>query len=407
MVPVGSGEARGDAARPSRRRVEGAPPVTVKETRMNPAEAAARTSVLETFGARGTVVEELLEYNRNVFDTAAFDSAPALPLPDEAHVATWREYVEDAAARGVLPALRERLVQLRFPIEAGVSQTPEYLAATRRGEAPATGEGLALERPDQLRLQIHETPAGAIPVLVAPWRSDFERLVQAFVHRNEPKPIPASMGACIVSGLNNWSRVAAHRRRWESEGGDPAGWPAELQRLVPHKERYQDRFVVLSAGYYSAVEPAALGLEPELWLRRSLVVRRDHECTHYFTLRVLGAMRNNLLDELIADYVGLVAAFGSYSPRAAMLFLGVGEGEREGGRIHNYRGQPALSDEAFAVLRRIVGAAIQNLGELNAAAPDRLREPAAIASTILALARRSLDQLATPAGAPRLAEILA
>jgi hypothetical protein len=373
---------------------------------MNPVQSAAR-SVLESFGARGSVADELLEYNRNVFDPEAFERAPALPLQDEAHLAAWRTYADDAARRGVLPALRERLVQLRFPVEAGISQTPEYTAATRKGEWPARAEGLELRRPEALRLEIHESPAGAIPVLIAPARADFELLVQAFVHRNEPKPVPASMGACIVSGLNNWSRVADHRSRWESEGGDPAGWAAEFQRLIPRKDQYQDRFIVLSTGAYSAVDAGALGLDPDQWLEQSLVVRRDHECTHYFTLRVLGAMRNNLLDELIADYVGLVAAFGRYPPRAAMLFLGVGEGEREGGRIHNYRGQPPLSEEAFAVLCRMVTAAIANLATLNEAAPDRLRHPAAVAATILALARRSLDQLAAPGGAPALAEILA
>jgi hypothetical protein len=374
---------------------------------MNPAQGALRSSVLESFGARADVADELLEYNRNVFDPQAFERVPAFPLPDEAHLATWREYVADARSRGALPALRDRLVQLRFPVEEGISQSAAYVAATRRGEMPAGDGGLVLERPEELRLDIHVTPAGAIPVLVAPARGDFERLVQAFVHRNEPKPVPPSMGACIVSGLNNWSRVAAHRRRFESEGGDPADWQAEFQRLIPRKDQYQDRFIVLSTGYYSAVDPEALGLDPADWLEKSLVVRRDHECTHYFTLRVLGAMRNNLLDELIADYVGLVAAFGSYLPRAAMHFLGVGEGEREGGRIHNYRGQPALSDEAFAVLRRMVVAAIQNLGALNQQAPDRLREPAAVAATILALARRNLEQLASPGGAPPLAEIVA
>ena len=373
---------------------------------MNSPGSAAGTGVLESFGARGSVADELVEYNRNVFDPAAFERAPAFPLADEAHLATWREYVADAQRRGVEPALRERLVQLRFPIAEGISQSPEYVAATRRGELPANGGGVGFERPGDLRLSIHETPAGAIPVLVAPARHDFERLVRAFVHRNEPKPVPPSMGACIVSGLNNWSRVAEHRRRFESEGGDPSGWSAEFQRLIPRKDQYQDRFIVLSTGYYSAVEPQALELGAEEWLEKSLIVRRDHECTHYFTLRVLGAMRNNLLDELIADYVGLVAAFGRYLPRAAMHFLGVGEGERDGGRIHNYRGQPALSDEAFVVLRRLVVAAIGNLGELNRQAPDRLSEPAAVASTILALARRSLDRLAAPGGAPKLAEIV-
>lgn len=81
-------------------------------------------------------------------------------------------------------------------------------------------------------------------------RTDFVALVRALTIRNEPGPVPASMGACIVSGLNNWDRIVEHRRRWEAEGGDRSetGWREEFRRLVPHKELYQDRFLILGDG---------------------------------------------------------------------------------------------------------------------------------------------------------------
>jgi hypothetical protein len=54
--------------------------------------------------------------------------------------------------------------------------------------------------------------AGRVPVPVAGDRSDFVSLVQAFAERNEPAPVPESMGACIVKGFNNWDRIATFRK---------------------------------------------------------------------------------------------------------------------------------------------------------------------------------------------------
>ena len=81
-------------------------------------------------------------------------------------------------------------------------------------------------------------------------RTDFVALVRALTMRNEPGPVPASMGAYMVSGLNNWDRIVEHRRRWEAEGGDRSetGWQEEFRRLVPRKELYQDRFLIISDG---------------------------------------------------------------------------------------------------------------------------------------------------------------
>ena len=59
------------------------------------------------------------------------------------------------------------------------------------------------------------------------------------------------MGACIVKGLNNWDRIAAHRAKWERDqpgGATESAWNDEFRRLVPRKELYQDRFIILSRG---------------------------------------------------------------------------------------------------------------------------------------------------------------
>ncbi|HYQ84180.1 MAG TPA: hypothetical protein VEP28_09280, partial [Rubrobacter sp.] len=286
-----------------------------------------RMDLLASYGASGSEIEELLAYDRNAFDEHRTDAPPVLPLPAESHVAAWERYAQEAAEAGAFAALQRRLVQLRFPIREGISQTEAYRAATLRG-APTEGmteaSGLVLARPDELRLIVHPSPAGPIPVLIPGGRTDFVAFVRALTMRNEPGPVPGSMGACTVSGLNNWDRIVEHRRRWEAEGGDRSetGWREEFRRLVPHKELYQDRFLILSDGPYSDVSAGEIGLTEQEWRRTSTTIRLEHECTHYFTLRVFGSMRNNLLDELIADYAGITAV-GPYRADWFLRFMGL------------------------------------------------------------------------------------
>src|SRR5207247_8954553 len=121
----------------------------------------------------------------------------------------WREYSEEASASG-FRVLADRLVQLHFPIQEGIGQTEEYRAATRRGESVATmtsATGLVLRRPEACTVTIHPTWAGSIPVIETGCREDFVSLLRALTARNEPIPVPASQGASIVAGYNNWDRV--------------------------------------------------------------------------------------------------------------------------------------------------------------------------------------------------------
>ncbi|MEM9405763.1 MAG: hypothetical protein AAGA81_06985 [Acidobacteriota bacterium] len=360
--------------------------------------------VLSGYGASGPVVEELLAYNANEFDAELLENPPKLPLGNEDHLKTWRTYAEEAAGQGVVEALSHRLVQLRFPIEEGVSGTDRYRGVTLRGELPPQ-EGGPDFTGERISLLLNETQAGAIPVLEIESRADFETLVRALSHRNEPRPVPDSMGACIISGLNNWDRIREHRRKFEASGAQ-GSWDAEFKGMIPDKGKYQDRLILLSSGPYSAVPASAMGLSEPEWLEKSMIIRREHECAHYFTLRVLGKMRNNLIDELIADYVGLVAAFGEYRGEHARLFLGLDAHPRvqPGGRVENYRGDPALGDEAFDVVKRLMLDAIAQLEAFNAAAPERFREPEAVAKTILALAARTLEELARPEAQAELLE---
>jgi hypothetical protein len=360
-----------------------------------------RREALIECGATEAVLGELLAYTDNPFDHGRL-GPHALPLADEPHLEAWEAYAAEARALGVFPALARRLVQLRFPIEQGISQTEAYRAATRRGVFPAGDRpGFELAAPDHLELVLHPTLAGRLPILIAGCRADFVALVRACSARNEPERVPASMGACIVTGLNNWDRVARHRRRLEDQRGAPlaeADWAAAFRDLVPEKALYQDRFIILSRDPYSAVPAVDAGMDDAQWRDRSVVVRREHESTHYFTLRAFGVMRNNLLDEFIADFAGLVRAFGRYESGLALRFLGLEAypAYRPGGRFENYLDAPPISAAAAEVLKRVVVRAARNVDRV--ASNFDLRSPEACARMVVALARLSLDDLAARDG---------
>ena len=363
--------------------------------------------MLAAYGANVAQAEELLAYSDGAFAQQRLNLPATLPLEDELHVATWRQYAAIAQDHGAFETLKQRLVQLQFPIQTGMSQTEAYRAVTRKGvftDHLPEATGLVLQQPDLLKLFIHPSLAGAIPILVVKQREDFVSLVQALAMRNEPKPVPDSMGACIVSGFNNWDRIRQYRHQWKTANptaSSESDWVAEFQRLAPQKALYQDRFIILSDGPYSAVAASSLGLEAADWQRLSSIIRLEHECTHYFTYRLLGSMHNHLLDELIADYRGIVAAAGRYQADWFLQFMGLESFPpyREGGRLQNYRGQPPLSDGAFKVLGALVQAAARNLERFDLKYRSELAQPWQAALVTIALTHLTLEELASEAGA--------
>ena len=365
-----------------------------------------RTDVLRRNGASTPAIgAELLAYNTKPFPPETAATPPVFPLPDEAHVDAWRGYASESQRSDVFTALQRHFIQLRFPIRAGISEEDGYKQATRRGIFEAAdgyaADALTLERPDLLELSIHPTIAGHVPLIIVGHRGDFVKLVQAFSERNEPKVVLDSMGACIVKGLNNWSRIHVRRDEWKRAAGAAGtddGWAAEFQKLIPHKELYQDRFIILSRGPYSAIAARDVGMDEGEWLDRSLAIRREHELTHYFTHRAFGTIRNNVFDELIADFVGLARAFGHYRSDLALRFLGLEAypAFRPGGRLEVYRGKPPLSDDAWAVARTLAVHGARNLDAFAKDQPQHLESLGALGALTFALTTLTLEELASP-----------
>ena len=360
-----------------------------------------RINVLTEIGAISSEVTELLSYNENLFESNKSQLPQTFPPSPEAHIAAWQQYVIEAEKRGAYEILKQVLVQLQFPIISGISKTQEYRSATLRGKFDNSNKntsGLIFNEPEKLQIQIYSTLAGSIPVIIVGNREDFVSLVQAITKRNEPQPIPDSMGACIVSGYNNWNRIYQYKKQWEIKKNHDSNsdWSSEFKRLISRKELYQDKFIILSTGNYSNIPGIELGLTETEWQQISVKIRLEHECTHYFTHRFFGSMRNNLLDELIADYRGIVVAIGKYRADWFLHFIGLESfpNYREGGRLQNYRGEPPLSEGAFKILQALVIRAAKNLEDFDKQFSRCSRTLTDQVAILLTLSKLTLEELA-------------
>ena len=326
------------------------------------------TEILTELGANKAELSEILAYNERSFSDPVL-SVDCFPLPDQPFAKTWQGYCQAAETQEAFSVLQDHLIQLSFPIQEGISQTPAYRAATLRGipqEQWAKGNALALVSPEQLQLSLYQTPAGAIPVLLTRERRDFITLVQALAQRNEVRKIPDSMGACMVKGYNNWGRILAYKKQWQKDNSGNSSeeaWTQEFKSIMADKELYQDTFLILSDGYYSGISAQEMDFSGQEWKDLSLLIRREHEATHYFTQRVFASAKNHVLDEIIADYMGIVAANASYRADWFLYFMGLENYPqyRAGGRLQNYIVESAMSAGAFKVLQSVVKRAADNL----------------------------------------------
>jgi hypothetical protein len=354
-----------------------------------------------------SINDELKRYMANVFVHSP-GIIGRLPLPAEEFVAPWRSYLDESLKSGVFRALKNHLPQLNFPIEKGISSTERYRAAINAEMRPCdivSDSSLPLEAPDELELIIHETPAGPIPVLITRNRNDFVALFRALAFKNEPADIPASTGACAISGYNNCERYIAYKNMRALE--DPFGLAAPEEPAV-QKSHYQDRFLLLSDGPYSGISSVEAGFEEAQWRNYSLKIRLGHESAHYFTKRCLGSMRNNAHDELIADYAGICEALGAYDSSLFLKFCGI-KGLRKinpAGRINNYKGTPPLSDENFAALCELLRSAALNVEVFDKKCRKTFSGGDFAAAAILCMASLAIDEMAAPDGAVKLEKTL-
>lgn len=266
----------------------------------------------------------------------AGDPWPPLPLAAAAELGWWqallaRHGVERLQGMPLLEALQAAMPQLRLPQVEGMSKSELYKQAVLRGEQldtdalAAAGPPPCWQQPQALTLWIAPHPAGAMPVLQTPSWADFERLVRALAHRGEPVALADGVHAQAISGLIHWGLITQLGRQSRA------------------------RLIVLHQAPYGSVSAAHVPgrLSDGDWLEASSTLRLEHELTHLATRRLLGEMRLNLLDELVADAMGMVAALGRFDAALFGRCLGIDALDRPiaNGRWRSYTGELS-NDEA-------------------------------------------------------------
>ena len=225
-----------------------------------------------------------------------------------------------------------------------------YRRVVLRGEEPSVRRLDHYTGDAHDRMETVDTPAGPVRVVTLGDRRDFERVLRGLMAaKNGPlAPIPESQGAAMLT-LFNWPRIRAHLAQFPEEEQ-----AAEFKRFTAVKENYTDVLAILSRGPYSGVPAAAVGISEDEWLDLSDTIRRYHELTHVICRRLYPDDIDPVRDELIADAVGLYAAFGRFDPETEKRFLGVKDGRYVGGRLENYTDEPEkLAGQVGAALDRI------------------------------------------------------
>ena len=198
-----------------------------------------------------------------------------LPLPDEPFVSLWKE----TADKEVLNFLSSTfaLPTERFPFK----------------------------KPEALKIHLVPTAGGQIPVISTGCHDDLCSMEALVNGHPDIEELPLTVNALTIE--------------------------AKATGLLHH------RVILLWNAPYSNVPASALGLDEDDWLSRSAALRRAHECAHYETLRLFGGMKNHALDEIAADTMGQLAAFGNFSAQRQRLFFGLeGGGKTCTGRLTFY-----------------------------------------------------------------------
>lgn len=195
---------------------------------------------------------------------------------------------------------------------------PILATAEKDGTAEAINQHLVrkdlqidFKEPEKVKLEIFDSFAGKVPIISTHSDEDFESLVQNIVFKDKPYPHLKAQGAQFVFGKNN-------------------------------------HFIILSHKPYSNTPAESMGLGCGLWREKSYRIRKYHECAHLYTKQKFGSARNNLHDELIADFCGVWTAFSEYRAEWFIKFLAQG-------RLKIY--VEGLSLESAAVIEKLASQA--------------------------------------------------
>jgi hypothetical protein len=308
--------------------------------------------------------DELKTYLFNKFSSHNKQSIST--LLEEPYIKFWEISLKNFFnGEDVFSELKKCYPQLYFPIKKEIDKSECYKDLVLKGKTDHINLSTYLKLTDSksINLKLHESMIGRILILIVPNKKDFIKIIQSLLYKNNPIPIPLSMGAVLINGINNWERLNTLKNNWLANNslGD---WIKEFSNnVVPNKSLYKDKLIILSTKPYSNVSASQLGLSEDLWISYSISIRQEHECTHLYTLKRYGHATNNLHDELIADYMGIIKTIGNYNKEWMLLFMGLEEYPkyRKGARLENYVKESSLSSADFKQLITIIKKAIENI----------------------------------------------
>ena len=193
----------------------------------------------------------------------------------------------------------------------------EPIEEVMNDEIPHSNNPIKLKHPELVNIDIYNSIAGNIPVIYAKDEEDFYEIVKQVIYKGKEAKNLEKTGASFAYGKNN-------------------------------------KFIILSNKPYSNIQAESIGLEEDQWRSFSVIIRREHECTHYFTKRFLGSSQNNMHDELIADFAGITCAIGKFNAKWFLKGMGIDKypQAQKDGRFPVYTA--SLSNEAKDILKGIM-----------------------------------------------------
>lgn len=243
-------------------------------------------------------------------------------------------------------ALASRYPQLCIPIQSGISSAAEYQNVCLKGDPISRKPEFNTTAED--RLETVSTSAGDVEILYLADRDDFVHAYRALGFKCEPVNIPSSCGAVTLLKLNNWEKIRA----------------LSLPLAFSDPSLYKDTLILLSKGPYSGVPADAFNFDDEKWIDDSYTIRKNHELTHFISRNRFPDNKEDIRDEVMADMIGLLSAYGRYDTSIARRFLGIDVNPcRESGRIHIYIKKDGSPDAAVLRANAIIDCFAKNLPE--------------------------------------------
>lgn len=280
--------------------------------------------------------------------------------------------------KDVLISLAQTYRQLYIAPAQGAKE--KYLDIVLRGQDPKEKDLSHFFMSKNDMLTCEETPAGTVSVITLGRRDDFITFLRIMGNQCEMVSIPDTQGASIIDGVINWRKIESHMQEYTLPDV-----VKEFKRFTSDNRNFKDTIIVLSIGPYSAVPASKLGVPDDEWITLSSTIRKYHECTHFICRRLYPDKKEAVWDELVADAVGIYAAFNRFDPDMEKVFLGIEENTYTGGRLENYVSiDKAITQKVCNVLDRF---------------SDIVRENAEATPYELAiLLEEEMDELWTPAG---------